>query len=271
MRRLLCALSLILVLTGTAAAGHRVGLLSKLNMSRSEFQTYMDAAKEKGDWTLFTTGEKEPVTFVFFDSLTAMLLGLNAGQVDEINLPDAVGEYLINVNPGYTVACITMSNPAYFAFGFRKSDDPELKDRFNEALMGMKADGTLAILQAKYIAEPGVDEPEPVNFWAHSGADTIKVAVTGDLPPIDFVLADGRPAGFNTAVLAEIGKRLRLNIELLNIDSGARAEALASGRADVIFWVQVYKGSDSQPDVPENIVLSESYFDWNKYLHIRKK
>ena len=115
----------------------------------------------------------------------------------------------------------------------------------------------------RFVADPCVD--------GHSGADTIKVAVTGDLPPIDFVLADGRPAGFNTAVLAEIGKRLRLNIELLNIDSGARAAALASGRADVIFWVQVYKDSDRQPDVPENIVLSESYFDWNKFLHIRKK
>ena len=110
-----------------------------------------------------------------------------------------------------------------------------------------------------------------VAFEKFEGAETIKVAVTGDLPPIDYVAADGTPAGFNTAILAEIGKRLKVNIELMNVESGARAAALSSKRADVVFWFQVRAGEGVQPDVPEGVILSESYYDWTKYLHIRKK
>ena len=270
MKKLLCSLLLVAVLAGSAAGQHRVGLLSKLNMTQEEFQAYMDTARSEGNWTLFSTAEPEPESFVFYDSLQAMLMGVNAGEVDELALPETVGEYLLNSNPGYSIACIAVSKPVFFAFGFRKDDDPTVKDKFNDALMSMKGDGTLAILQAKYIAEPGVGEPEPVKFGTYNGADTVKVAVTGDLPPIDFVAADGTPAGFNTAVLAEIGKRLHLNIELMDIEAGGRAAALASRRVDVVFWFQVYRGENVQPDVPEGIVLSESYFDWNKYLYIKK-
>ena len=56
-------------------------------------------------------------------------------------------------------------------------------------------------------------------------------------------------------VEAEIGKRLYANIELLNIDSGSRAAALASGRADTVFWMHYVNGPDTQPDIPESISL----------------
>lgn len=240
-------------------------------MSQAEFQTYMDAALSSGLWTMFTAGEKEPAIFVFYDSMIAMQMALNKGEVDEIDLPEAVGEYMINTNPDYTIAAIAVTKPIYFAFGFREKDGAALRDKFNGALQAMKADNTLAGLQMKYVANPGANKPEAVAFEKFDGAETIKVAVTGDLPPIDYVAADGTPAGFNTAILAEIGKRLKINIELLNVEAGARAASLSSGRADVVFWFQVRGGEGVQPDVPAGVILSESYYDWTKYLHIRRK
>ncbi|MBQ9575106.1 MAG: transporter substrate-binding domain-containing protein, partial [Synergistaceae bacterium] len=70
------------------------------------------------------------------------------------------------------------------------------------------------------------------------GADVMKVAVTGDLPPMDCILADGRPAGFNTAFLAELSKRIGRNIELVSVSAGARQSAISSGRVDVVFWTR---------------------------------
>ena len=102
------------------------------------------------------------------------------------------------------------------------------------------------------------------------GADTIKVAVTGDLPPLDLVLANGKPAGFNTALLAEMGKRLNKNIEIFDIEGDARASALTSGRADVIFWA-IVPVDDSRPkdiDTPEGAVLTEPYFT-DKITHLK--
>lgn len=68
--------------------------------------------------------------------------------------------------------------------------------------------------------------------------ETVTVAVTGCLPPMDYVAADGTPAGFNTAILAEIGRRLQVNIKLVQVDSAARALALSSGMVDVVFWTK---------------------------------
>ena len=68
---------------------------------------------------------------------------------------------------------------------------------------------------------------------------------TGALLPMDYVAADGTPAGFNTAILAELGKRLNVNIELVQVDSLGRASALVSGQVDLVFWTN---GKDGRAD-----------------------
>ena len=62
--------------------------------------------------------------------------------------------------------------------------------------------------------------------------------MTGDLPPLDLILPDGTPAGFNTAFLAELSKRMDVTFELVNISSNARALALSSGEVDALFWTR---------------------------------
>ena len=273
MKKFLCVLLFICLFASTAFASHRVGILTKLNLSNEDFQAFAEGRLKTGETEAFSKSTTENPSFTFFDSINAMQMALDAGNIDEIILPEDAAEYVMNVNGNYKIACVVRTTPITLNFGFRASDDPALRNKFNDAVMSMKADGTLTILQAKYIAEPGLDDPIPVEFGHYDNIDkTIKVAVTGDLPPIDFINADGTPAGFNTAVLAEIGKRLKINIELVNIDSGARAASLASGRSDVVFWFESCKNlNGTQPDIPEGITLSEPYYQWNEFLHITKK
>ncbi|MBQ7267295.1 MAG: hypothetical protein IJR11_02890, partial [Synergistaceae bacterium] len=95
---------------------------------------------------------------------------------------------------------------------------------------------------------------------------------TGDMPPIDMFAGDGKPAGYNTAILAEIGKRLKKNIRLLSIEAAARNSALISGRADVVFWYRTVKIEIGDAeidnsvfiDAPDEIILSEPYYSWNR-------
>ena len=254
-----------LLAESVSAAERKIGFLSRLNVTAEEAQKNAEAYIKAGKMKVFTSGEMYTAKTVFYDSLTSMIMALNAGEVDEISLPEPVAEYVMNVNDGFEIASIVRKIPSSLAMGFRKDDDPALRNKFNEALLSMKADGALTILRAKYIDMPGYDEPEPVKFDKFENTDTtIKVAVTGDMPPIDFIAADGTPAGFNTAVLAEIASRMKVNIQLVNIESGARAAALASKRVDVVFWFSSYKGLDVQPDVPEGIVLSEEYYNWKQ-------
>ena len=109
-----------------------------------------------------------------------------------------------------------------------------------------------------------------MKFAKFDNAEKIRVVVTGDLPPIDFIGADGVPAGFNTAVLAGIGQFLGMNIELVQVDAGARNATLFSGRADVVFWYEVDLSGKNQADVPEGVILSEPYYEWNKFIHVRQ-
>ena len=252
---------LALLAVSASAAQRKIGHLSYLNITSEQFKNVVDAENVKGTTKHFTSGEAYDSVFLFYDSLTSMQMALNAGEIDEIALPEAVADYFMNVTEGYELSSIVRTHPLSLALGFRKDDAPALRNRFNEALLSMKLDGTLAILVDKNIAEAGLDEPETVEFGKYENIDTtIKVAVTGDLPPIDFIAADGTPAGFNTAVLAELAKRMKVNIQLVNIESGARAAALASKRADVVFWFEYYKDAEVQIDIPEGIVLSEPYY-----------
>ena len=134
----------------------------------------------------------------------------------------------------------------------------------------MQSDDTLNRLTKEYITDINAEtDPPAVDLPVFPNASTIKVAVTGDLPPLDFVSADGKPAGFNTAVLAEIGNRLLKNIELVNIDSGARAAALNSKQVDVVFWaiVPVSEIIPQDSDKPEGVILTEPYFK-DKVVHM---
>ena len=266
MKKFLCLILLFSIISSSAYALEKrvikLGLLSKLNSSEEEF---LDTWKK----TYAPKNENLEIIVKFYDTLPSMQMALNAGEIHEIILPDVVAEYIMNTNKEYVSRLVLRSKGMGLAFGFRE-DSKELRDSFNAALSALRDDWTLSSLEGVYIASPNEQSLEPVEFVKFEGADTVKVAVTGDLPPIDFIAADGRPAGFNTAVLAEIGAYIKKNIELVNINSGARSSALASGRADVVFWYEVDMSADTQSDVPDGIILSTPYFEWNRFIHLRK-
>ena len=274
MRKVLSALLLLALLAGIASAEPiKAGILSKLNMTQEEYSELISNGRKAGTWGFFTSKpDDREIDFKFYDSIQAMQLALNAGEIEEAVLPEVVAEYVMNVTGQYRVTAIAKTKPAYLAFGFRLDDRGKaLAARFNDAILAMKNDGTLAALMGLYVYEAGIGDPEAVEFRKFDNVkDKITIAVTGDLPPIDYVAADGTAAGFNTAVIAEIGKRLNVNIELTYIMSGARAATVMSGRADAVFWIQGFRDVKRHSDIPEMLVLSEPYYEWNEFLFIAR-
>ena len=272
MKRILFA-SIIAVIAASCAFASvvmtaRVGFLSRLNTSEEEFSRIIQDSQKVTGWNLLSN-RHELYGVKFYDSLSTMLMAMDKHEIDEIALPDCVAEYITNVNPEYRICCVAMTHsPMSLAFGFRK-DDSALAWKFNRVIQEMNDDWTLPEIQGVYIY--GGNRNKPVEFAKFDGAETVKCAVTGDLPPIDYVDEAGNPSGFNTALLAEIGRRLKVNIELVDIDAGARNAALSSGRVDVVFWYETAKGFDWKLDAPEGVLLSEPYYSWNKFYHITKQ
>ena len=212
----------------------------------------------------------------FYDSLLSMQMALRSHRIDEIVLPEAVVMYLMANNPtGYEIQFSLNMMPSTISFGF-KAGNTALKKEFDDAIKAMKKDGTLMTLENDYITNLGTNEPGHVAFHEFKGAPTIKVAVTGDLPPLDYVAADGRPAGYNTAILSEIGRRLKKNIRVIGVDAGGRSAALASERADVVFWYRNTEGmklpkkakgrNPKVNDTHTGVILSEPYYEWDTDL-----
>ena len=255
------------------ADGAKVGILSLAKMTAEDFSKA--AAVVAAKFVVWEVNENKgdaPQAFRYYDNMSAMLLALEAGEIDEIMLTRPVAEYLTAQNPSLKVSAVTgMAEGLGYSFGFLNNEKGKaLREKFNEALSLIKQVGRMDKLHAKYLVNSGAKAPEAAKFPLFPDGETIKVAVTGDLPPLDYTAADGKAAGYNTAILAEIGKHLGCNIELLQVDSAARVPALTSGRADVVFWFNV-TSSGEQADLTSDVIISAPYYEADLLFKVRKK
>ncbi len=233
-----------------------MGTLTRLNLTEEEYRDWKQSKmiglpylKEQGAYhsEKDLSNAPEISRVIFFDTLDAMLMALEARDISAAEVPQctaaylcahndrlaAIGTYDLSVADDFTKRVANRMGTGY-AF-LTTEDKAALRDELDAALTEMKADGMLDALIQSYITDAVSGEPEPVEFTKTDG-ETIRVAVTGALPPMDYVAADGTPAGFNTAILAELGRRMNVNFELVQVDSVGRAAALASGRVDLVFW-----------------------------------
>ena len=201
----------------------------------------------------------------YFDTLNSMILALDSGAIDGFITNEFTYDFLQSRDGRYSTYS---TDPAHeYSFGFAmllREEDQELCNRITDAIHKMKEDGTLDALKGQYVDQCiAGEEPAAVRPEVFDGAVTLKVALTGDIPPMDYFSAAGEPIGFNTAFISEVGRRLKVNIEFVSIDSGARAVSLASGESDVVFWTEAanyYNWDEAdQEDQPENTVVTEPY------------
>ena len=231
-----------------------IGRLSKLNITEDQLN---DVLKDIMVNSICNR-------YVFYDTMTDMLMALNRGDIVVLETDQNTVRYIASrnenivdrppyMNPNMLVFCMLL-----------RADDAELRDQISACITEMTEDCTIETLKQSYIEnviageEPGAIQPEN-----YPDARTIKVAVTGDRPPMDYVSAGGEAIGFNTAMITEIAKRLNMNVKLVNVSTQARGMALATSVCDIVFWMEVgdfenWEGANLE-DQPENTVVTAPY------------
>ena len=242
-----------------------IGRLSKLNITEDQLN---DVLKDIMVNSICNR-------YVFYDTMTDMLMALNRGDIVVLETDQNTVRYIASRNE-HIVDRPPYMNPNMLVFCMLlRADDAELRDQISACITEMTEDGTIETLKQSYIEnviageEPGAIQPEN-----YPDARTIKVAVTGDRPPMDYVSAGGEAIGFNTAMITEIAKRLNMNVKLVNVSTQARGMALATSVCDIVFWMEVgdfenWEGANLE-DQPENTVVTAPYLSVSLWWAVLK-
>lgn len=174
---------------------------------------------------------------ILYNNISSVLLALDSGEIQYFGTNAATADYIAANNDelaAYAPDGVIMQTE--FSM-LTMEEATETYDILNDAIVAFKEDGTMEQLIASYIEASDGNFDTDVDFPTFEGADTIRVAITGDIPPLDYVADNGEAAGFNVALLAAIAEHTGINIEPVIMESASRFTALASGKADAIFWV----------------------------------
>ena len=266
-KKLLAVLLAGLMLLSLAACGGKDDNVEKRGILESEnmisFSSKHDAHKAEEN----QSSSKENIRY---NNLSAALLDLEGGKIDLIITDSCSADYIAARNEKVTAEKRDRTN--YFSM-MTTDSNTEVYDILNNAIKDMKADGTLDKLIENDLKAYIESDPEPKDLPHFDGAKTIKIGVTGDIPPMDFVASNGKAAGFNIALLAEIANRAKVNFELVQIEAGSRTMALSSGKVDVVFWiasVTCTKCNETTTEKTDGTLVTESYYsDSNAFVKLK--
>ncbi|MDR2786467.1 MAG: transporter substrate-binding domain-containing protein [Treponema sp.] len=202
-----------------------------------------------------------------FSSSTDLVTALKTKRVDAMLTTVETSRFLISADEKLNILSFNRSGN-----GLRmilRDTDTALLEELNSGISVLKAEGTLDKLYDQYITNVTVDQlaAAPAQLPLIEGAQTILVGINGDLPPYDYISADGKPAGFNVALMDALSRVLGKNVQFVTVPSDARFSALlskSSRRMDLFFWFYGSLDIDS-------LVLTDAYAGVDECILVRKE
>lgn len=272
----LVALLLLLVLTGltkgAAAAGSGCRTTDDLNGKKLAGIRSFKIANENGEVFFNTLLGIDLGGYEGVDTVDELVYALESGRVDAIWCPDVMADYLLRTVSENNL--IKLSAPedtsgaaedgARLEFALALRSEEETLCRELDAVIGeIKADRTMETLLVAYVwADEPMERYEKQGIFAKR---TIKVGVTGTLPPLDCYDADGTPCGFSVALMEELEKRTGYHFTLVKVTPQDALTALASGKVDILLGCGT--GKNTTPGKKEYIT-TRGYYTMQQYSYL---
>jgi ABC-type amino acid transport substrate-binding protein len=197
---------------------------------------------------------------IYVDTISDIISTLTSGRGDLAMVFTPTARYYASINDalGCTEMLVDPTMPegslttSFNVSMITRESDTELLNQLNDAIIALKEDGTLDKLLEDYVEALNVAATDAIPVI--DGAPTIKVGISGDAPPFDYINPSGEPAGFNVELMKAIAARCGINIEFVTINTNAKLAALDSNRIDVHFY-----NSDMPNEMREGYAHTENY------------
>lgn len=230
MKRTLLAIALVLLMLSGISVGvaEEAPIASLSHMHPEELPADVPVNSDDVE-SLMAQGE------AVVQSLSEGLMALGSGRVSAFVLFEDTAHYIAAQNPQYEVRDnLSLRFTMHMVAGEKNA---ALIGQINEAMEALRAQGALDTLWQLHVTDV-IDgqTPQEIALPTFAGAQTLRVGVSGDCPPMDYVSAAGTPMGYNMALLAALAERMAVNLEIVSVESGARFAALGAGTIDLFFW-----------------------------------
>ncbi|MCX6226270.1 MAG: transporter substrate-binding domain-containing protein [Bacteroidia bacterium] len=227
----------ILVIILAACSGRNTGKINEVSDLKGKVIGMVSSgtSTQSTDLMLSKLIGGEPKEVLYFNRGSDVIAAIMSGKIDACPTHMFSANYFLQRNDKLKALDVKAEIEGGVIMAVR-SEDLLLKEDLNKAIATLQGNGTIKQLEDKWIKDlPANEEPSNKEMPKINGAKTVYVGVCGDFAPLDYMAADGRPAGYNVAILTEIGKLLSINFEFVSIETQARFAALSSKKIDVIF------------------------------------
>lgn len=165
---------------------------------------------------------------IAYETIGGIINALRSKDVDAAIMDETPARYFASVGKEFRILAEPVESE-YYAIAFKKGNP--LRDEVDKALDAIIADKTLAGIMDKYIT----GDPDPAEIDMNRGANGGKlwVGCAASFPPYEMRTSRGF-AGIDIELCAAIARRLDKELVIADYRFDALAEALESGKVDMI-------------------------------------
>lgn len=165
----------------------------------------------------------------YFNAQPDIVTALLAGKVDAMITDEPMARDIVSQTPGLRLLPELFRTDSY-AFAF-PLDHTALRDEVNTALAELKADGTLAEMDARWFGEDSAAKVLP-DLPLTGERGVVRFATSTSCAPFAYV-KDGQIVGYDIEAALRICHRLGYALEITDMDTGAMVPGIQAGKFDM--------------------------------------
>ena len=170
----------------------------------------------------------------YFNTYPDIVMALSADKVDAAAFDMPIAKYLVAQNDNLMVFPNIIADDRY-GFAVTKGSDFGVKG--NEILQKLKENGTIAELDKIWFSSDESKKILPKLDYKpdfDGSAGSIKYATESTMVPMSYIDSNGKPTGFEIALVSIIAYELNMTVEFTSMAFDALLPALASGKANMV-------------------------------------